>query len=104
MPIHPDNRKRYPSDWKLRSRFVRFIRARGHCELCGAKHGEPHPITGSKVVLTTAHWYDNAPENASLMNLKAACQRCHVLHDVPTRRKRRLERIEGYNGQLKLEL
>lgn len=35
MPIRPENRSRYPADWKLRSRFVRFVRARGKCEWCG---------------------------------------------------------------------
>ena len=44
----------YPKDWKLRSRFVRFYRARGRCEWCGAANGQPHPVTGSLVVLTRA--------------------------------------------------
>ena len=35
MPIRPENRARYPKDWKLRSFFVRFIRAKGRCEWCG---------------------------------------------------------------------
>lgn len=35
MPIRPENRARYPKDWKLRSYFVRFVRARGRCEWCG---------------------------------------------------------------------
>lgn len=52
MPIKPENRARYPADWKLRSRFVRLVRARGRCEWCGAVNGQPHPVTGSKVVLT----------------------------------------------------
>ena len=71
MPIRPDNAARYPRDWALRSRFVRFMRARGRCEWCGAAHGEPHPITGSRVVLTTAHVYDDRPEASSLLNLAA---------------------------------
>ena len=50
--MRPENAKRYPPDWKLRSRFVRFVRARNRCEWCGARNYEPHPITGSKVVLT----------------------------------------------------
>ena len=29
MPIRPENKSRYPKDWKLRSFFVRFVRARG---------------------------------------------------------------------------
>ena len=46
-------RERNPSDWALRSRFVRFVRAGGRCEWCGAVHGQPHPVTGSLVVLTS---------------------------------------------------
>lgn len=38
MPIRPENRARYPKDWRLRSRFVRFVRARGRCEWCGVAH------------------------------------------------------------------
>ena len=79
--MRPENAKRYPPDWKLRSRFVRFVRARNRCEWCGARNYEPHPITGSKVVLTTAHVYDKRPEAASLLNLAALCQSCHLNHD-----------------------
>ncbi len=83
MPIKPENKARYPADWKLRSRFVRFVRAGNKCEWCGAKNHEPHPITGSRVVLTTAHVHDRRPESASLLNLAALCQRCHLNHDRP---------------------
>lgn len=38
MPIRPENRARYPKDWPVRSRFVRFVRARGRCEWCGVEH------------------------------------------------------------------
>lgn len=82
MPIKPENRARYPKDWKLRSRFVRVVRAKNRCEWCGAENGKPHPITGSKVVLTTAHVYDHRPEAASLLNLAALCQKCHLTHDA----------------------
>jgi hypothetical protein len=82
MPISPEQRKRYPADWKLRSRFVRFVRARNRCEWCGAENGKPHPVTGSKVVLTCAHVYDQRPEACDLMNLAALCQRCHLTHDA----------------------
>lgn len=71
----------YPKDWKLRSRFVRFYRARNMCEWCGARNHEPHPVTGSKVVLTVAHVHDMDHMNASLLNLAALCQRCHLNHD-----------------------
>lgn len=80
-PIRPEMRKRYPADWKLRSRFIRQYRARNRCEWCGAKNHEPHPVTGSKVILTAAHVHDHRPEAASLLNLAALCQRCHLRHD-----------------------
>ena len=46
-------------------------------------NGEPHPITGSKVVLTVAHVHDPNPMNVSDENLSALCQRCHLAHDRP---------------------
>lgn len=85
MPIRPEMRARYPADWKARSRFVRFVRARNRCEWCGAANGKPHPVTGSRVVLTCAHVYDHRPEAASLLNLAALCQRCHNGHDAKMR-------------------
>lgn len=86
MPIRPEMKARYPKDWKVRSRFVRFTRAKNRCEWCGAENHQPHPVTGSKVVLTTAHVFDHRPEAASLMNLAALCQRCHNRHDAKMRR------------------
>ena len=41
---------------------MRHYRARNKCEWCGAANGEPHPVTGSTVVLTTAHVWDDRPE------------------------------------------
>jgi len=99
MPILPENKARYPRDWKLRSRFVRFYRAKNRCEWCGAENGKPHPITGSRVVLTVAHVFDERPEAASLLNLAALCQRCHNRHDAPGRQARRKARNEVRTGQ-----
>ena len=76
-----DVRRGYPLDWPVRSWFVRVVRARNRCEWCGARNHQPHPATGSRVVLTTAHVYDRAPAAASLLNLAALCQRCHLNHD-----------------------
>jgi hypothetical protein len=94
-PIRPEMRSRYPSDWAVRSRFVRHIRARNKCEWCGAENGKPHPTTGSKVVLTAAHVHDHRPEAASLLNLAALCQLCHNRHDAPLRAQGRKERAKG---------
>lgn len=85
MPISKENRKRYPRDWKLRSRFIRFYRAKNRCEWCGAENYQPHPVTGSTVILTVAHIYDDRPENCSFFNLAALCQRCHNRHDAKKR-------------------
>lgn len=104
MPIRPENRDRYPADWSVRSRFVRFVRARNRCEVwqggCGARNGEPNPVTGARVVLTTAHVYDDRPEAASLLNLAALCQLCHNRLDAPRRAAGRRARRHAGQGEL----
>lgn len=96
MPIRPENRARYPKDWKTISKRIRFERAASKCECdgeCGGDHigrcsvvnGTRHPLTGSVVVLTVAH-LDHTPENCADDNLKAMCQRCHNRYDAPMRR------------------
>lgn len=86
MPIKPENRARYPKDWKAIADAIR-ARAGQRCEGspaypdCRAKNGHPHPVTGSKVVLTVAH-LDHTPENCEPHNLKAMCQRCHLTYDA----------------------
>lgn len=81
MPIRPENKRRYPKDWKKISERIRFERAGNKCEVCGAENYKPHPITGSKVILTVAH-LDHQPENCGDDNLKAMCQRCHLKYDA----------------------
>ena len=85
MPIRPENKDRYPKDWKqIRERILE--RANHKCEQCGAENHKPHPETGSKVVLTIAH-LDHTPENCNDENLKAWCQKCHNSYDAPMRAK-----------------
>ena len=38
MPIKPENRNRYPKNWKEISEDIRFNRAKNHCEVCGIKN------------------------------------------------------------------
>lgn len=45
------------------------------------------PLT-TRVVLATAH-LDGNPTNNGAANLRALCQRCHMLHDQPEHRRRR---------------
>ena len=88
MPIRKSNRTRYPADWDSRIRPMILERA-GHCcegsplyPDCRAVNYQPHPVTGSRVVLTIAH-LDHTPENCDPANLRAWCQRCHITYDAP---------------------
>lgn len=97
MPISKENKKMYPKDWSKISKDIRFNRANNKCEVCGSTNHEPHPITGSKVVLTVAH-LDHRPENCDYSNLKAMCQKCHNDYDSEHRienrnRKEDLQKI-----------
>ena len=86
MPIRESEKARYPSDWKAISLRIRE-RANWACEGspaypdCRAENAAPHPVTGSKVVLTVAH-LDHQPENCEDDNLRAMCQRCHLTYDA----------------------
>lgn len=103
MPIRPENRERYPRDWKVISLEVREA-AGWRCEGspaypdCRAVHGAPHPVTGSLVVLTVAHLNHQPEDNGepgNRPNLKAWCQRCHNTYDMPMRRQGIAERAKA---------
>lgn len=100
MPIKPENRARYPADWKQIRQEV-LERAGHKCEQCGVpnhwlRNRRTGEITddgmqaetweladGDKVtyiVLTVAH-LDHQPENCDLSNLRAWCQKCHLAYD-----------------------
>jgi len=87
MPIKPENRDRYPANWSTEVRPAILDRACDRCEGspaypdCRARNGLPHPVTGSRVVLTIAH-LDHQPENCEPANLRAWCQRCHLTYDA----------------------
>ena len=87
MPVRPDRRALYPKDWKVISLTIRE-RAGWRCEGspgvypdCRAANGMPHPITGSRVVLTVAH-LDHDETSSDPANLRAMCQRCHLTYDA----------------------
>lgn len=119
MPIRPQHRALYPPDWCEVSAAIRFHRACGRCENCGRPHGRqvqhlgdgrwwddeagwwrcgagrvvPPPAVGSltlttRVVLACAH-LDHDPANNMPENLRALCQRCHILHDRAEHLRRR---------------
>ena len=87
MPIKPENKNRYPRNWKQIRELI-LIRALNRCELCGALNHHLHPITLSEVVLTIAH-LDHIPEHCEEENLKAMCQKCHNNYDIEHREKTR---------------
>ena len=107
VPIRPENRARYPKDWNRISREIREA-AGQRCEGspaypdCRAENGKPHPVTGSKVVLTVAH-LDHVPENCERDNLRAWCQRCHNTYDAPERQYRRRQRESGMANMFEIQ-
>jgi hypothetical protein len=101
MPIRPENKARYPKDWK--TVVVPRIRARSgnRCECtgqCGQTHmwdaanpGRCSEINGAfigegdaKIVLTVMH-LNHQPEDCRDENLLHACQGCHNRYDAPVR-------------------
>lgn len=90
MPIRPENKKRYPKNWKeIRQQILK--RADNRCEFCGVENHTWRPSISSTspsdavwVVLTIAH-LDHNPENCDPENLRALCQRCHNRYDAKHR-------------------
>lgn len=99
MPIRPENKKLYPSNWKeIRATILKRA---GHCcegspayPTCRATNYVSHPQTGSKVILTIAH-LDHDPTNNDHDNLRAWCQRCHNTYDAPHRAENRKRRKQA---------
>lgn len=95
MPVRPENRSRYGTDWPEFSRHIRFERAESRCECegecgmpghvniggrCENRHNKPSIYTGSKVILTVAH-LNHVPEQRGADEVKAMCQGCHLWYD-----------------------
>lgn len=96
----------YHPEWLSKIRPAILERAGDHCENCGVRNHAtivrwrhnpavyvydtaPNPITffkPIKIVLTIAH-VDHDRTNNDYANLRAWCQRCHLLHDWTHRRK-----------------
>lgn len=83
-------------------------RARGRCEWpgCSARAGEPHPLTGSKVILQVSHWDHDLRYNG-WFDLYAFCQLHHNLHDSQQRQSSRFtnaQKAAEAAGQRRLRL
>ncbi len=110
MPIKPENRDRYPSNWREISEQIRVERAGGRCECegecgrgthdgrCPNMQGGAAYGTGSIVILTTAH-LDHQPENCADDNLRAMCQGCHLHYDRKHHAESRRKTFEQHTGQ-----
>ena len=91
MPIRPENKDRYPKNWKeIRTQILE--RANNRCEFCGAENhtwvDRPAPKYKVYVVLTIAH-LNHQPEDCRPENLRALCQRCHNRYDADHRKRTR---------------
>ena len=119
MPIKPENKARYPKDWKqIRERIL--LRASHKCEQCGVRNhalGYRDPDDGRfiecvsaghatgyrvfKIVLTIAH-LDHIPENCADDNLSALCQLHHLRMDAYEHAKNARATREARSGQKRL--
>jgi len=110
----PVDYRRYPVNWKEISLRIRE-REHWRCKFCGAAHGQPNPLTGSRVILTVAHLGTPHPDgtpgdkhdkyDVRDENLAALCQRCHLLYDIDEHRAnaavtRRRKFIQAGNREL----
>jgi hypothetical protein len=89
----------YPKHWPAISKRIR-ARSGGRCECsgqCGRHLGKrcpamvalPHPVTGSRVILSAAH-LDHSTGEVSDSMLAAMCQWCHLRYDLKQRLLTRL--------------
>jgi hypothetical protein len=87
MPLRPGRAALYPPNWKELRKLVleragnRCEGSPGHYPDCRAENYQPHPVTGSKVVLTIAH-LDHDETGDDPARLRAMCQRCHLTYDA----------------------
>jgi len=110
MPIRPEWLPYYGPEWDQFS-LQRKIEAGWKCEGspqfpdCRAEHGQLHPFTGAKVVLTTAHLShdtDYPKEPPTRETTAVWCQRCHCVYDAAFRARTRAatRRAALNNGDL----
>ena len=76
MPIKPENRKRYPANWKdIRKDILK--RADKKCEFCGIENYAIRE-NGSKVVLTIAHLEQMELNNKAVVEITGCSLRSSV--------------------------
>ena len=104
MPIKPEMRGFYPSDWPQISRRVRFERAAGICQGCGRPHG-------TKIrCLPDGRWFDptqriwrngrgrparwpDLVETAQVRHTRVVLAAAHLDHNPRNNRRRNLKSL-----------
>jgi hypothetical protein len=71
MPIKPENKNRYPKNWKEISEDIRFNRAKNRCEICGVHNYSVGYYEGRKFITLSKPPF-NHPLNIS--DYKAALE------------------------------
>jgi hypothetical protein len=95
----PWDKTQYPVNWDSEIRPAMRRRADDCCEGsprypdCRAQNYTPHPETGSRVILTTAHLCRCVPKCAILDHLRLLCQRCHLSLDLDLHRQHRIDTL-----------
>jgi hypothetical protein len=99
----------YPPTWASEIRPAILARAHHACEGspaypdCRARNHEPHPVTGSTVILTISHTCQCVPICSNYTHLLALCQRCHLAMDLSLHQRHAAEtrrRTREAAGQL----
>ena len=133
MPIRPENKARYPKNWKqIREQILarsghscEGSPAYPHCRVPNYSYrnnttGEVTTETDiievwkladgnkvSRIVLTIAH-LDHIHENCDPANLRAWCQRCHLKYDAAhhavNSAKTRRDKLNNFNLDLGINL
>jgi hypothetical protein len=91
MPIKPENKARYPANWKVIREAILSVgiwKAGVFFKLADSRHDADLAVDAAtedgdkvtEIVLTIAH-LDHTPENCSPSNLMAMCQRHHLAYD-----------------------
>jgi hypothetical protein len=104
MPIRPEMRRFYPSDWAQISRRVRFERAAGICQGCNRRHGmtvrclpdgrwfDPVQNTWRNGRGRPARWPDLV-ETAQIRHTRVVLAAAHLDHNPRNNRGRNLKSL-----------
>lgn len=93
-----------PTDetWREKSHRIRYVRAGGRCERCGARQGSYHPVSGKRVRLVTAI-ISNDPTDTRDENLICLCRTCQLAMEREKYIERRAKSADRMQRRLLIE-